>query len=98
MTDEKCLALLIKYRERLKEIGAVSQEVDYNGKLPIDQTAFNHLLSMLPKMEEFIKDGRREKFFRWLGFMQGALWSFGEFSLNELRNHNRPPEEPFKPH
>jgi len=54
--------------------------------------ALNHAFSMLSEMENFLKEGRREKFFRWLGFLQGVLWSFSEFSLNELRNHNRPPE------
>jgi len=43
---------------------------------------------MLPKMEKFIKEKQREKFFRWLGFMQGVFWLLGEFNLDELRNHN----------
>lgn len=28
------------------------------------------------------------KFFRWLGFMQGILWASGDFTLNDMREHN----------
>ena len=49
-----------------------------------------HCYSMLDKMEKFIIEGRREKVFRWLGFIQGYLWSMDIYSLNDLKNHNRP--------
>ncbi|MDD2696684.1 MAG: hypothetical protein PHE52_00800 [Candidatus Pacebacteria bacterium] len=45
---------------------------------------------MLDKMEGFLKEGRIEKAFRWLGFIQGCLWSTGEYTLEDLMNHNRP--------
>ncbi len=32
------------------------------------------------------------KFNRWLGFLQGIFWSLGEFSLDDMRDHNRPKE------
>lgn len=38
-------------------------------------------------------DGRMEKAFRWLGFMQGALWDMGLYSIEELANHNKPAAE-----
>lgn len=28
------------------------------------------------------------KFFRWLGFMQGVMWSQGDFTLDDMRGHN----------
>ena len=90
MTDEKNLSLILQYREHLEKLQAGMIETDYDAHFPSRKNALDHLLLMLPKMESFIKEGRREKFFRWLGFMQGVFWSFGEFSLNELRNHNRP--------
>ena len=34
-----------------------------------------------------------EKFNRWLGFMQGILWCNGDFTLNEMRDHNRSPKK-----
>jgi len=54
---------------------------------------FIHMLTMIPKMREFLKEGRREKTFRWLGFIQGVLWAKGVFNLEELKNHNRPEGE-----
>lgn len=93
MTDEKNFSLIAQYRECLEKLKAKAVETDYDACSPSRETALNHLLLMLPKMEEFIREGRREKFFRWLGFMQGVLWSLGEFSLNDLRDHNRPPAD-----
>ena len=92
MTDEKNFSLIAQYREHLEKLQSKMVETDYDARHCDRVIALNHALSMLPKMESFLKEGRREKFFRWLGFLQGVLWSFGEFSLNELRDHNRPPE------
>lgn len=92
MTDEKNLSLVKQYREHLERLQADMIETDYNPHFHDRQDALNHLFSMLTNMENFLREGRREKFFRWLGFMQGALWSLGEFNLNDLRDHNRPPE------
>jgi len=52
-----------------------------------------HCHGMLDKMEEFVKEGRIEKAFRWLGFVQGCLWLAGHYSLEDLMNHNRPRDE-----
>jgi len=92
MTDENNFSLITRYRQHLKKLRAEAIKTDYDARNPDRKIALNHLLSMLPAMESFAKEGRREKFFRWLGFMQGVLWSLGEFSLNELRDHNRPPK------
>lgn len=37
----------------------------------------NHLLTMPDRMLLFLKEGRREKVMRWVGFMQGCLWMEG---------------------
>ncbi len=50
----------------------------------------SHLYAMTFEMKGFIKERRREKFMRWLGFMQGAFWTQKLFTLEELKNHNRP--------
>jgi len=83
MNDKNFLSLLQKYKERIEKLKSKTAENSYNEKVDLE-----HLLSMLPIMEKFIQEGQREKFFRWLGFMQGVFWSLGEFSLDELRNHN----------
>jgi len=30
-----------------------------------------------------------EKAMRWLGFVQGVLWLHGDFTLDQMREHNR---------
>src|SRR4030095_7725392 len=32
----------------------------------------------------------REKFMRWLGFMQGVLYAEGIFTIDQMKEHNRP--------
>ncbi|MDP3696534.1 MAG: hypothetical protein Q8R55_00710 [Candidatus Taylorbacteria bacterium] len=49
-----------------------------------------HCHGMLDKMEEFVAEDRMGKAFRWLGFIQGCLWATGCYTLEELKNHNRP--------
>lgn len=49
-----------------------------------------HLRSMIPKMRVLLEEGRREKLMRWIGFVQGALWVSHIFTLEELKDHNRP--------
>jgi hypothetical protein len=43
---------------------------------------------MLDKIEEFVGQGKMEKAFRWLGFVQGCFWTTKQFSIYELRDHN----------
>lgn len=49
-----------------------------------------HLLEMIPKMKKFLEEGRREKTFRWLGFIQGTLYAYGIYTIDEMANHSRP--------
>lgn len=50
-----------------------------------------HLLTMIPQMEEMSQYNdyaTREKLMRWLGFMQGALWMLGDFTVDDFRAMN----------
>lgn len=100
MTPEKVLEVIGVYREffedqevpkvklseeQFDEIMFISFEGD-------EKTMLAHCHQMLDGMEVFVREERMEKCFRWLGFIQGVLWSSGNFDLNELKNHNRPDE------
>jgi hypothetical protein len=37
---------------------------------------------------------RMDKVFRWLGFMQGVLWTLDVYTLDELKAHNMPDGPP----
>lgn len=78
MTDPQFMSILDRYLERLTDLEA---------KTPTPTGA--HMLEMIPKMRVMITEGRREKAMRWLGFMQGVFWVSGEYSLDELKAHNR---------
>lgn len=49
-----------------------------------------HCRYMVNEILSFLEQNRTEKAFRWLGFLQGCLWTTGVFSLDELKGHNRP--------
>ena len=38
---------------------------------------------------------QRDKVMRWLGFVQGVLWSLGVYTVADLRQHNAPGGEPW---
>ena len=51
----------------------------------------HHLRSMIPKMEEMAEHEdaeTREKLMRWIGFMQGSLWTDCYFTVDEFRAMN----------
>jgi hypothetical protein len=78
MNNKKIIDVLDLYEENIRNLSASS---------------FNHLRIMIPKVKEFVHDNRRDKAFRWLGFIQGVFWSEGYYSIEELKNHNKPDDD-----
>ncbi len=90
MTAEKVRQVIRLYRRTftLAGIPATSQP---HGIISLDRRAIlAHCHAMLDRMEQFVAEGRMEKAFRWLGFVQGCLWSTGVFSVGQLKDHNKP--------
>lgn len=56
---------------------------------PIRFMAYDHCLWMIVKSGEYIEEGRLDKAMRWLGFVQGVLWSCGYVSIDTLKEMNR---------
>lgn len=54
------------------------------------EAAFEHLADMASRLRKLLEEGRVEKAMRWLGFMQGAMWALGVYTIEELKNHSRP--------
>ena len=69
-------------------------ELAYGGEsyfnFETEEALVAHLLYMFDEMEKMLIAGKMEKFFRWLGFVQGACWVLGYQSLEEMKNLNRP--------
>jgi hypothetical protein len=109
MTDEKIREVLAGYEGRLAVLIAAPaiEERDFRayqhllGMIPKmrDMLDANASAWQSPfyweHLQEFIQ--RKEKIMRWLGFMQGALWVKGIYSIDEMRAHNKPEGEEFRP-
>ncbi len=47
-----------------------------------------YVLDMICRMNDFTEEDEG-KANRWLGFIQGVLWSGGVYTIDEMREHNR---------
>ncbi len=86
MTDQKINTVLDLYAERLTETRSTSFWQPW-------QEEFEHCVVMIPQIRAFVALGRRDKAFRWLGFMQGVFYCAALYTIKEMADHNRPDEE-----
>lgn len=82
MTDEKLLQVI----DELEKL-APTAPWGYGLDQP-DASHGEHVLSMFPRLRVLVAEGRREKAMRWIGFIQGALWAWGEADLETLKRMN----------
>ena len=95
MDVAQSLEVIAKYREHLINECPADGSTDWS---PSEQEQRNHLVYMLDRMEEMLDPAlfpvtNWDKFNRWLGFAQGLLWAMGEYTLNELMEHNTRPNK-----
>lgn len=98
MTPDKVIEICDKYMKYFDTLGVdvikhAKKEV-CEGTMMVDNigqtaTAYEHIYWMCAEIKEFVKKEEMDKAFRWLGFVQGVLWCVGEYTINELRDHNR---------
>lgn len=88
--EESAIAeiLGVKRPEIVKPQQAEEEEMIFWELCPEDGVA--HLLYMLDEMEKFLDEGRTEKVYGWLCFIQGVCWALGYQTLKELKDLNRP--------
>lgn len=92
MTGEKILEAIQQYETLLQDRGVEPAKVPHRAVPQNQEEQLAHVCAMIPQMREFVAEGRLEKAFRWLGFVQGVLWANQIFILEDLKNHNRPTE------
>lgn len=90
MTPEQVWKVIQKYRERFEALGISPQAFSHGELVRSPESTLEHCYGMLSQMEVFLKEGRMEKALCWLGFVQGCLWAQGLYSLDELKEDNRP--------
>ena len=89
MTPDKVREVIRLYRAYFVEHDIEAIEYHHEQIVYSPHDTLGHCHGMLDKMVEFIQAGRIEKTFRWLGFIQGCLWSEGIHTLAELQDHSR---------
>jgi hypothetical protein len=82
MEDEKYVEICELYKNSIDDFF-------HDSYLP---ETYKHVGYMLWQIPQFIKEGRKEKANRWLGFVQGVLWTKGFYTIEEMKEHNRPDE------
>jgi hypothetical protein len=78
MEDQKFLNICERYKREFADY----PETEY--------AYWRHILWMLDQIPGFLEEGRKEKSNRWLGFIQGALWAQDIYTIEEMKDHNRP--------
>jgi len=89
MEDAKILEALDLYEKFLKGLSVTPRDYPHGDVVFTQEDRLGHVLGMIPQMRQFLKEERREKVMRWLGFIQGVLWAEQLFTLDALKNHNR---------
>lgn len=84
MTKNKVREVLTIYQRKLETISYLSP---YGLK---DIENLLHCKEMIPKIFQFLLEDRMEKVFRWLGFIQGVLYSNELYTIEEMKEHNKP--------
>ena len=90
MDEAKYEEVFKKYEDKLRAEGIPHRKFPFDALKPTRAKALAHCVSMLYEMKRFLREGRIDKVNRWLGFIQGVLWFCGIYTLNELKDHNRP--------
>ena len=90
MDGKKILQVTEIYRDYFTEKGIKPLDFPHGDMPNSKEEILAHCHGMLDKIKDFVKEGRIEKAFRWLGFIQGCLWSTGQYPLEDLKNHSRP--------
>lgn len=90
MTKEKVREVLATYRKKFEEMEIPKKQFLHSSLPASDSEFLAHCHKMLDEMEVFIQQDKMEKVSRWLGFLQGCLWATGIYTVEQLKNHNRP--------
>jgi hypothetical protein len=91
VTKEQMLGVVDVYAAELLKRGYSPKRDPGEGMPPRIDRAARHAAWMLEEMRGFLAQDRWDKANRWLGFVQGLLWSTGIYTIPQMANHNRPP-------
>lgn len=84
MTKEQILQVCADYIQYLD-----GYEMKKNSNAIGSYDRICHCKWMLNEIPHYIEINKIEKVMRWLGFIQGVLWSNDIFSIDDMKNDNR---------
>ena len=88
MDAEVVRRVIAAYREKFAEL-QIEKSPFPRGQFPQEPAErLGHCFWMLDEIERYLGEDRIEKAMRWLGFVQGCLWSHGIFSVDDFKSHN----------
>jgi hypothetical protein len=91
MTGEDIKSLMVIYKSIFREYSPKKIDGNRHASFDVDKEAvFSHLRYMMDEIDRFVDEGILDKAFRWLGFIQGILFYEGYYSLDSLKQHNKP--------
>ncbi len=88
MTPEKILEVVTGYEKILAALP--KQQLARYDAYPTSNELLCHLHWMCGEMRVLVEQGRIEKAFRWLGFIQGVLAAKELRTIDQLREDSRP--------
>lgn len=93
MTNQKIKDVCSMYLNELKSEGFEPRRQAATEVVNWKTSRLSHAAWMAEQAIAFVDEGRKEKANRWLGFVQGILWSTGFYTIYDMKNHNMPGEE-----
>ena len=90
MRVEQIQEAINTYRKKFEKLGIGTGSFSHDIPLDNGLHGLEHCYGMLSQIEEFLKEGKIDKVYRWLGFIQGVLWADRLYTLSELKSHNKP--------
>jgi hypothetical protein len=90
VNPQKIRDVVALYKTRLEEMGITPRQMSHSMRNPSIRESLSHCYYMLNELIPFMEHGRTRKMFKWLGFVQSAFWICGIYTIEELKEHNRP--------
>ena len=86
MTNEQILSVATKYESEL--VGYPAERQDHGSPPGGRESALRHARWMCQQIPVHLTAGNTGKAMRWLGFIQGVLWTSGAKSIGTMREDN----------
>ena len=88
VTREQIHDVVRRYDVELAERGYLVGRADM-ALSPSSVGGLKHVRWMIAEILQLYEERSVEKDQRWLGFIQGVLWSYGVETIDDMKGHNR---------